>query len=295
MALGYFDGVHKGHQKVIQTAKSIADEHHLKSAVMTFDPHPSVVLRKEITKMEYITPLHVKERIIEEMDIDYLFVVEFTKSFAQLLPQQFVDEYIIGLNVQHVVAGFDFTYGKLGKGTMETMPFHSREKFTQTVVEKQTDYDRKISSTLIRKVLQSGDVEYAKRLLGRPHETSGIVGHGDKRGRTIGFPTANIAMFNEYFIPPTGVYAVTVELDGRTYKGVCNVGYKPTFHKEKSGLPTVEVHIFQFDEQIYDKTVTIKWHKRLRSEQKFANVEALIKQIHQDKHDAENFFRENRL
>ncbi|WP_243386908.1 bifunctional riboflavin kinase/FAD synthetase [Bacillus kexueae] len=294
MALGYFDGVHRGHQKVIQTAIKLAGEKNMKSAVMTFDPHPSVVLGKQASKMHYITPLHVKEQIMMEMGVDLLFIVEFTKEFASLLPQQFVDNYIIGLNVHHVVAGFDFTYGKLGKGTMETMPFHSRNQFTQTVVEKQTDHDRKISSTLIRKVLQSGDVAYAKHLLGRPHETTGTVVHGDKRGRTIGFPTANIDVKNEYFIPPTGVYAVTVEVEGERYEGVCNIGYKPTFHQEKKVLPSVEVHIFHFDQQIYGKTVTIKWHKRIRSEQKFESVQALINQIEQDKRSAEQFFEENK-
>lgn len=294
MALGYFDGVHKGHQKVIRTAKKIANELNLKSAVMTFDPHPSVVLRQDVTKMEYITPLKIKEKLIEQLGIDYLFVVEFTKPFAALLPQQFVDEYIIGLRVQHVVAGFDFTYGKLGKGTMETLPFHSREKFTQTVVEKQTDHDRKISSTLIRNVLRSGDVQYVKHLLGRPHETTGIVIHGEKRGRTIGFPTANVAVLEDFFIPPSGVYAVTVEIEGQIgpYYGVCNIGYKPTFHNEKPEQPSIEVHIFHFDREIYGKEVAIKWHKRIRSEQKFASVEQLIQQIHQDKKEAERFFLE---
>ncbi|MDQ0161780.1 bifunctional riboflavin kinase/FAD synthetase [Aeribacillus alveayuensis] len=290
MALGYFDGVHKGHQKVILTAKELAKSQNLRSAVMTFDPHPSVVLRKDIDHMEYITPLRDKEKLIQELGIDLLFVVNFSQSFASLLPQEFVDQYIIGLHVKHVVAGFDFTYGRLGKGTMETLPFHSRQAFSQTIVEKQTDHDRKISSTLIRNVIRSGDVQYAMSLLGRPHQVTGKVVHGEKRGRLIGFPTANIDVFVEYLIPPTGVYAVSVVINEKEYFGVANIGYKPTFHQEKNEKPHIEVHIFNFNQKIYNEVVTVKWFKRIRSEQKFHHVEQLIEQINKDKQLAQKFF-----
>ncbi|WP_226665627.1 bifunctional riboflavin kinase/FAD synthetase [Metabacillus litoralis] len=289
LALGYFDGVHKGHQKVILKAKEIADELGVKSAVMTFNPHPLVVLRKQ-KAIDYITPLEDKIQIIEDLNVDILFVVEFTKEFAALLPQQFVDDFIINLNVKHVVAGFDFTYGHLGKGTMETIPFHSREQFSYTTVEKQTDHDRKISSTLIREVIRSGDVSYAQTLLGRPHSTIGTVIHGDKRGRTIGFPTANVEVINDYIIPPTGVYAVTLKVKNQVYEGVCNIGYKPTFHDEKSVKPSVEVHIFDFSDEIYGEKVTVFWFKRIRSEQKFNNVDELIQQISLDKEATIQFF-----
>ncbi|MBM7603277.1 riboflavin kinase/FMN adenylyltransferase [Metabacillus crassostreae] len=289
LALGYFDGVHKGHQKVILKAKEIADKMGVKSAVMTFNPHPLVVLRKEIG-IDYITPLEDKIQTIENLSVDILFIVEFTREFAALLPQQFVDEFIINLNVKHVVAGFDFTYGHLGKGTMETIPFHSREQFLHTTVEKQTDHDRKISSTLIREVIRSGDVAYAQTLIGRPHSTKGRVIHGDKRGRTIGFPTANVEVFDDYIIPPTGVYAVTINIKNQEYEGVCNIGYKPTFHEEKPLKPSVEVHIFNFNDEIYGENVTVFWYKRIRSEQKFHNVEELIEQIKLDKAATIQFF-----
>jgi riboflavin kinase/FMN adenylyltransferase len=289
VALGYFDGVHKGHQKVILKAKEIADNNGLKSAVMTFNPHPLVVLRKQ-EEIDYITPLEEKIRLIEKLDVDILFVVEFTKEFAALLPQQFVDEYIINFNVKHVVAGFDFTYGHLGKGTMETLPFHSREQFLYTTVEKQTDHDRKISSTLIREVVRSGDVLYAQTLLGRPHTVTGTVIHGDKRGRTIGFPTANIGVEDRYLLPPTGVYAISIMIDGKEHEGMCNIGFKPTFNKEKSAKPSIEVHIFDFQREIYGKKVSVSWFKRIRSEQKFNNVDELITQIAKDKAAVEQFF-----
>ncbi len=290
MALGYFDGVHLGHQKVIKEAKQIAESKGLKSAVMTFDPHPSVVLGKRVQQIEYITPLEDKIRVIEGLGADYLFIVHFTPEFASLLPQQFVDDYIIGLNVKHAVAGFDYTYGKMGKGNMETIQFHSRGSFDFTVVPKLSADGEKISSTLIRSVIHEGRVDAIPSLLGRHFSTAGVVAHGDKRGRTIGFPTANIETPDEYLLPPTGVYAVRIFIRDQWHHGVCNVGYKPTFKEEKAKKPTVEVHIFDFSEDIYGETATVEWHLRLRPEQKFSGIDALVEQIGKDKQAALNYF-----
>jgi len=295
MALGYFDGVHLGHQQVIMEAKRIADDKGIKSAVMTFDPHPSVVLGKSVQHIENITPLDEKANVIRNMGVDYLFVVHFTTEFSSLLPQQFIDQYIIGLNVQHVVAGFDYTYGKMGKGTMETLQFHSRNKFEFTVVSRLARAnDEKISSTLIRSLLRDGKVDSMPELLGRYYKTQGTVVNGEKRGRTIGFPTANVQMDNQYILPPTGVYAVRIQIDGQWYEGVSNVGYKPTFHREKKEKPSVEVHIFNFNEEIYGKTAHVEWHLRLRSERKFDGIEQLVSQIDKDKQEAILYFEKNK-
>lgn len=289
MALGYFDGVHLGHQEVILTAKKLADQQGLSSAVMTFSPHPSVILGRDVQRVEMITPLQDKLKQIEELGIDVLYLVHFDKEFAGLLPQQFVDQYIIGLNVQHVVAGFDYSYGKLGKGTMETLPFHSRDMFTQTTVEKLAVNDEKVSSTIIRKCLQEGEVERIPSLLGRHYTVKGKVVDGDKRGRTIGFPTANIEPVDAYLIPRTGVYTVEMLVHGNWYEGVCNIGYKPTFH-ERLEKPAIEVHLFSFDEQIYGEPVVVKWHKMLRTEKKFKGIEELVAQIRADKQEAMAYF-----
>ncbi len=286
LALGYFDGVHLGHQKVIKTAKEKAEQLGINSAVMTFDPHPSVVLRKSKAHAACITSIKDKAEEIERLGIDYLFIVNFTPSFAELLPQQFVDQYIIGLHVKHVVAGFDYTYGRLGKGTMETLPFHSREMFTQTVVEKVVENNEKISSTLIRELILNGDIDILPTYLGRYYKTKGIVVHGEKRGRTIGFPTANVEHIAEYILPNTGVYAVFCNVSGNWYKGVLNIGYKPTFHDPQAVKLSVEVHIMDFNDSIYDEEVQIMWIKRIRSEQKFNSVEELIAQIQRDKEAA---------
>lgn len=295
MALGYFDGVHLGHQEVILQAKKLAKEKRMKSAVMTFDPHPSVVLGKTVKHIDYITPLKNKVQLISNLEIDYLFVVHFTKDFAHLLPQEFVDQYIIGLNVQHVVAGFDYSYGRMGKGTMETLPFHSRDQFSYTVVPKLTNKNEKVSSTLIRSLLREGKMEELPPLLGRYYQTTGTVIHGDKRGRTIGFPTANIELAGDYIVPPLGVYCVRFFVNGRWHDGVCNVGHKPTFKSETAALPSVEVHIFNFDQEIYGQVATIEWHLHLRKEQKFSGVAELVAQIEEDKQNTLRYFQKVRV
>jgi riboflavin kinase / FMN adenylyltransferase len=290
LAMGYFDGVHRGHQQVILEAKNHAEEKGICSAVMTFDPHPSVVLGRTNQRTQYITPLTEKIKIIEELGIDYLFIINFTVEFANLLPQEFIDQYVIGLNVMHVVAGFDFTYGRMGKGTMETLPFHSRNEFSYSIVPKFTQDDEKVSSTRIRTLLKEGKTDALLSLLGRFYTTSGIVIHGDKRGRTIGFPTANVGINEEYIIPPVGVYAVRMKVKSNWYNGVCNIGYKPTFNKEALHL-SVEVHLFNFNEEIYGEEVVIEWHIHLRKEQKFSGIEELVAQIEKDKQNSLNYFK----
>lgn len=290
MALGFFDGIHKGHQIVIQTAKQKAYEMNQMSAVMTFDPHPSVVLGKKTGNIRYITPLEDKIKIIEKMEIDYLFVVHFSKEFASMLPEEFVNDYIVGLNVRHVVAGFDYSYGRYGKGTMKDLPIYAQGRFTQTVVAKQTLEDDKVSSTRIRETLSNGNFSDFYHLADRRYLTKGYVVHGEKRGRKLGFPTANIKVSDDYIFPAPGVYAVRIQIYDKWYEGVCNVGYKPTFHEEKPEYPSVEVHALEFSGDIYGQQVSVEWHTRLRSEQKFSGLEELINQIETDKLNALAYF-----
>lgn len=289
IALGYFDGVHEGHKKVIRTAIELAEEKGATASVLTFHPHPREVLQKPKVEMRYITPLVDKIKKIEQLGVDTLYVVHFSNVFAKLTPQQFVDNYLIGLHAIHVVAGFDFTYGSLGKGTMETLPFHARQRFEQTVVKKLEKSSEKISSTKIRALLMEGKVEEIPHYLGDYYTVKGIVVDGEKRGRTIGFPTANVELSERYFIPKTGVYAVQFRVNDKWYDGVCNVGFKPTFEK-KAEVPTIEVHLFSFEQSIYGCKVEIKWFKHLRDEQKFNGVEELVKQIKLDKERAVLFF-----
>lgn len=291
MALGYFDGVHKGHQKVINTAVMEAEKRNLNSAVMTFDPHPSVVLGRKHKHVHYITPLQDKIKLMETLGVDYLFIVRFTSDFANLHPQEYVDQYIINMNVKHVSAGFDFTYGKLGKGNMETLQFHSRGEFTYTTVHKLTDHDEKISSTAIRKALSDGETAKVSNLLGRYYTTSGTVIHGDKRGRKIGFPTANIELSDDYITPKIGVYAVRLYVQNQWHNGVANLGYKPTFNNPEDKALSIEVHIFDYSSSIYGEEVTVEWYNYIRSERKFDGIEHLIAQIEKDKQQAVAYFQ----
>ncbi|WP_062197902.1 bifunctional riboflavin kinase/FAD synthetase [Massilibacterium senegalense] len=292
LALGFFDGVHLGHQKVIQTAKKLAEEKKMICAVMTFDPHPSAVVKQKKT-VQYITPLQEKMKAIAALGVEELYVVHFTKEFASLSPQEFIDQYVIALSVKHVVAGFDYTYGKMGRGTMETLPFHSRNEFTQTVVDKLTKDDQKVSSTEIKKRISDGEMEKVAQMLGRQYEITGVVVDGDKRGRKIGFPTANISCSINYLVPRVGVYAVQIEVDGIWYDAMCNIGYKPTFNDETL-ITTIEVHIINFSSTIYGKNVTVRFYTRIRDEQKFPHFEELVSQLHRDKQFAFEYFEKNK-
>ncbi|MBS4194029.1 bifunctional riboflavin kinase/FAD synthetase [Lederbergia citri] len=292
IALGFFDGVHKGHQEVISTARKIAIENEWKSAVMTFDPHPSVVLGKERKTVQYITPLKDKIDLISTLEIDFLFVVRFTSAFSSLEPETFVKEYLINLNAKHVVGGFDYTYGRFGKGTMETLPIHGKGFFDVTTVDKLEDHHEKVSSTKIRQLLHDGEMIKAKDLLGRFYVTKGTVVHGEKRGRTLGFPTANIQLENDYLVPKIGIYAVRFNVAGRWYNGVCSVGYNPTFKVPGETMLSIEVHILDFDESIYGEEVQVEWHIYMRNEEKFNGIEELKLQISKDVQTAIEYFYE---
>ena len=286
LALGFFDGVHRGHQEVINSVIATAKEKGYKSAVMTFDPHPSIVLGGRNEKVFYITTLQQKLDTLATLDVDTVFVVNFTSDFAKLSPETFVKHFILDLNVKHVTAGFDFSFGAFGKGNMELMRQLGAESFGVTVVDKYTDAEEKISSTRIRKALQDGDMEEARLLLGRAFEVPGIVVHGDKRGRKLGFPTANVQHMEGCFIPATGVYAVKILVQNEWFNGVCNVGYKPTFNNPDNKQLSIEVHIFNFEKNIYGEEVVVGWYHRIRSEKKFNGIDELVTQIEKDKQAA---------
>ncbi|MBD7942651.1 MULTISPECIES: riboflavin biosynthesis protein RibF [Psychrobacillus] len=291
LAIGFFDGVHTGHRAVIQEALNKGKEKSIKTAVMTFDPHPSLVLGGRKEQVFYITPLEQKIEILEQMNVDALFVVRFTSDFAKLSPAQFIDSFIKHANVKHVTAGFDFTFGSFGKGTMQDMEELSNGEYSVSIVGKQELAGDKISSTRIREALKEGKVEVAKELLGRPFMLSGVVVHGDKRGRTIDFPTANIQPKEGQFTPAIGVYAVKIQVQEIWYEGVCNVGYKPTFNNPEEKKLSIEVHIINFDQSIYGEEVSVHWYKRIRAEQKFNGIDELKKQIGKDKNYAMEYFK----
>lgn len=296
VALGFFDGVHRGHQKVIRQAVAIAEEKGLKSGVMTFYPHPKEILRPdEADQVKYLSTIEEKIKLIEDLGVDYLFIVSFDQSFADLSPQQFVDQFLISQSIRHVVAGYDYTYGRMGKGTMETLPFHSRGMLERTVIKKVAAEDEKISSTSIREALMNGNMNKVNDYLGRVYSLTGQVEKGDQRGRTIGFPTANISIDQKTLTPAKGVYAVTVNIGNEQMgrKGICNIGYKPTFYDKHPDTPVLEANLFDFEGDLYGKNIEVSFHRFIRGEQKFSGPDALVRQIHQDTDQVKEYFARN--
>ncbi|KQL58674.1 MULTISPECIES: bifunctional riboflavin kinase/FAD synthetase [Bacillaceae] len=292
LAIGYFDGVHKGHQTVIKKAINEANVRGIEAAVMTFFPHPKEVLGNPEVPMRYLTPFDSKIERLKALGVDRIYAVRFTPSFSKLTPQQFVDDFIVSLQVEHVVAGFDFTYGIKGAGTMEQLGAYANKRFTYSTIQKVTDEDEKISSTRIRQELEEGNVQKASFLLGYPYKVKGEVIHGDARGRLLGFPTANVSAADRYHIPKTGVYVVAFYVKGNKYNGMANVGYKPTF-VDNLPEPSVEVNLFHFAEDIYGEIVEVEFLKWIRAEQKFNGIDEIKAQLTRDKETSLRWLEEN--
>ncbi|HEX6593942.1 MAG TPA: bifunctional riboflavin kinase/FAD synthetase [Bacillota bacterium] len=291
-AIGFFDGIHKGHQKVIKTAVKQAKSKQMESAVITFHPHPSVVLDQDHAQVKYITPMRKKQEILQQLDVDRLYVITFNQELASLTPQQFIDHFIIGLNIKHVVAGFDFTYGHKGQGNMNVIEKHAKGAFTYTIINEIQLDQEKISSTKIRKLLATGDVEKVKTLLGRPLTATGVVIKGDQRGQSIGYPTANLQITDDVLLPKSGVYAVKVVYRNECYEGMANLGTKPTFTKGEQDR-SLEVNILDYNNDLYGEELTIEWHTFIRDEVKFSTVSELVEQISKDEQVIRSYFLKN--
>lgn len=283
MALGFFDGLHRGHQALFDELDRVAKEKDVKKAVMTFDPHPSVVLNPKQKRTTYITPLDDKIELLGEQNIDYCLVVNFSSRFAEVTPDEFVQDYLVKNHARVIIAGFDFTFGKYGKGNMAMLQEY-QDQFESITIGKQDLNREKISTTAIREALKTGHLAKANEQLGHRYRMKGTVVQGEKRGRTIGFPTANIEPSDDYVWPTLGVYAVsmTIGSSDHIYRGVANIGVKPTFHDD---LPqaVIEVNIFDFAENIYGERVTIYWHHYIRPELKFDGIDPLVAQMNDDK------------
>ncbi|SFD79741.1 FMN adenylyltransferase /riboflavin kinase [Lentibacillus persicus] len=288
-AIGFFDGVHKGHQQLINTAVNKARDKQMESAVITFHPHPSVVLKKDVQHVQYITPLHVKQELMQQLNVDRLYVITFDKDLSSLEPQAFINHFIINLNIKHLVTGFDFSYGHKGLGNVETLEDHAQSKFNYTIITEVQSDDQKISSTRIRELMKSGDIKKVNNLLNRPLIVTGTVEEGEKRGRAIGYPTANIKVSPDALLPKIGVYAVKVLFKNEVYEGMASLGYNPTFTNDRE-KPIIEVNIFDYNNDLYGEELIVEWHKYIRDEVKFSSAEKLIEQIAQDEKEIRNYF-----
>lgn len=287
-AIGFFDGIHKGHQKVINTAVNIAREKNMESAVITFHPHPSVVLSKGKKKVNYITPPKEKQSILQNMSVDRLYIIEFNKDLAALSPQKFIDQFIIGLNIKHVVAGFDFTYGHKGQGNMTTIKEQTKNTFTYTTIDKVQLNNKKVSSTQIRELLKEGKIEQVNHLLRRPLSIHGVVVEGARRGRKIGYPTANLDVDKRALLPKPGIYAVQVIYKNKRFEGMASLGTNPTFTDNQN--LSLEVNILDFNNDLYGEELKLEWYTFIRDEKKFKSADELIEQIKEDEKVIRNYF-----
>jgi riboflavin kinase/FMN adenylyltransferase len=281
VALGNFDGVHLGHQAVIGRALALARQSGAPAGVMTFEPHPRSVFVPDQPPFR-LTPFRIKARLIEALEVDFLLMQHFDKAFAARSAEEFIDEVLVkGLGVRAVVVGYDFCFGKGRQGSVEML--RGRSEFETVSVDAQSGPDgQTYSSNLIRQSLQEAKPEFAARLLGRPWEIEGRVETGDQRGRTIGFPTANLHLA-DYMRPAIGVYAVRAGIDQGTgtvwHDGVANLGRRPTFDKQDVIL---EAHLFDFDGDLYGRHLRVALAGYIRAEQKFDGLPALKEQIARD-------------
>ncbi len=284
IAVGNFDGVHLGHRGVISEASRIARAAGIPWGVMTFEPHPRMFFKPDQPSFR-ITPLRAKSHAITELNADFMVVLRFDAELAGLSAQDFVKIVLLNnLGVHHVVCGYDFSFGKGREGDCEFLLHAGKDSgFGLTAVGAIDDPDgQAYSSTRIRTCLSNGDPRGAASLLGRPFEITGRVSHGDERGRTIGFPTANIHL-DDYLEPLRGVYAVRAAIETTDepiwIDGVANLGIRPTFDKTE---PVLEVFLFDFDGDLYDRHLRVQIIDFIRPEQKFDGLDALKNQIAAD-------------
>lgn len=289
VTIGTFDGVHTGHMAIIQQmldeAKAIDGE----TVIITFHPHPRSIIGSGSDALMLLSTPEEKSQRLSSLGIDHLVIIPFTEAFAAMTAEEYVRVFLVHhFHPAKIIIGYDhrFGHGRTGDyALLETLG----KSFGFEVVEipAQVQQTITVSSTQIRSLLKDGQIEKANAYLGYPYMISGKVVEGDKRGRTIGYPTANLSIGNkEKMLPSDGVYAVTVLVKGHVFKGMMNIGYRPTV---SGTFRSVEVNIFDFSEEIYGETLQVMVHRFIRSEQRFPSLDALKAQLHQDKLTAADY------
>lgn len=289
VAMGFFDGVHLGHQAVIKRAKAEADALGVPLAVLTYDPHPSVAFKALTEPLKYLTVVKQKAQLLETLGVSEMYKMQFTSQLAGLSPQVFVDEVLMQLNPVAVVAGFDHLYGSdKNQANMANLAIYAKARFDVIIVPEFDDLGLKIGSSKIRSALCVGDMQTVNRQLGRIYHTTGIVVHGEARGRELGFPTANVLTPELEWLPGIGIYAVKISIAGQWYIGMASIGRNVTFGDNRP--ITVEINILDFNQAIYGEDVIVAWHHHLRGEVKFNQVDDLIAQLEKDKVATRTYF-----
>lgn len=290
VALGNFDGVHRGHQQIIERTVKSAEAAGLKSAVFTFSNHPRTLLAK-LPPVKNILYMEEKAEIIEQMGIDYMFNIPFTEAIMGMSPERFVKDILVDrFKIREAYCGFNYSFGYKAQGTPEVLMHEGLEHgFGIHVQEAYKIDDIVVSSTYIRKLIEEGHMEECAKFMGRMYSIGGEVVVGNKLGRTIGFPTSNVMVDDTMVSPPNGVYITYCTYNGVKYPSVTNVGVKPTIGTYNKN---VETHIFNFDKELYGKQIRVEFIKRTREERRFSGVEELSRQIESDCIMAKAYHRE---
>jgi len=282
-----FDGVHLGHKCIIDELKKLGSAHNLETAILTFWPHPRFVFNPN-EDLKLLNTLDEKTLLMEKYGINNLFLKEFDEEFRNLTGEEFVRQILVDkLNIKYLIIGYDHSFGKNKSGNFELLQSLSKElDFEVEQMEAINIHENNISSTKIRNALLAGNILEANEMLGYSYSVSGTVVHGKKLGRTIGYPTANIETDSIKLLPKKGAYIVEVFIEDKQYKGMLSVGTNPTVNGEKL---TVEVYILNFEGDIYDENITVKFRDFLHEEIKFEGLEKLIERLDEDKSLTENF------
>ena len=283
---GTFDGVHLGHQKILKRIRDIADQCNGETVLITFWPHPRLVLFPHEHNLRLLSTFEEKAKLLREYGIDYLVTLPFTKEFSEMSSEDFIQKILIEkIQTKKLVIGYDHRFGKNREGSFEYLKENIKKYHFELEEIPREDIDHVgISSSKIRKALEIGNIETANEYLGRDYELNGIIIKGQQLGRSIGFPTANIYIPNDYkLVPCDGAYAVKVNVEGKVYDGMLNIGMRPTVNGTSR---TIEVNLFDFHGDLYDLRVCVYFKAYLRPEVKFLNLEALKAQLENDKKKA---------
>lgn len=283
---GTFDGVHVGHQKILSRLRETAFKNNGETVVITYWPHPRLVLHPEDTSLKLLNTFEEKAELLKAQGIQHLLRIPFTKEFSQLTSEEFVTRIIVEtIGTKKLVIGYDHHFGKNREGSFEQLKINaSKYGFEVEEIPRQDVDHVGVSSTRIRKALEEADIETANHFLGNPYRITGRVVMGDKLGRILGYPTANIEIDTAYkLIPADGIYAVTIQYEHAMHKGMLYIGNRPTVKGIKRNI---EVNIFDFNKDIYGESLTIYFHKLIRMDSKFGDLEELKSQLHLDKADA---------
>ncbi len=288
ITLGNFDGVHRGHQAIISRMLESASNSGHPVLVVTFFPNPFLFFNHQDKAFYLLTPSEKKTRLVE-LGVDSVITFQFDSHFANLSPRTFLTGLKHKLGLHHLVVGRDFALGKNRQGSIPVIKSIGKDlSFSVETISPIKTSDEEISSSKIRQFLDQGLVARAAELLGRPYAVSGLVTHGSDRGSKIGLPTANMTTWPLKKLPAVGVYAIIAHLQNKTYHGITNIGYRPTFEDQQS--LSVETHILDFDGNIYGETLKLDFIEKIRNEQKFSGVTEFLEQIQRDKATARRIF-----